>query len=145
MRGLPGSGKSTLAKELGKNGVVFSTDDFFMDQGEYKFNPNLLGKYHQLNYEKTVEAMQKGLSPIVVDNTNTQPFEMKNYVHAAEKYGYSIEFKEPQTEWAWNANELAKRNTHNVPVETIQKMVDRYDRNIDLDYIKNSKAPWEKK
>jgi adenylate kinase family enzyme len=34
MRGLPGSGKSTLAKNLaGANGVVYSTDDFFMVKG----------------------------------------------------------------------------------------------------------------
>lgn len=34
MRGLPGSGKSTLAKKLaGANGVVYSTDDFFMVKG----------------------------------------------------------------------------------------------------------------
>jgi len=34
MRGLPGSGKSTLAKNLAvTNGVVYSTDDFFMVKG----------------------------------------------------------------------------------------------------------------
>jgi NEDD4-binding protein 2 len=34
MRGLPGSGKSTLAKKLaGENGVIYSTDDFFMKNG----------------------------------------------------------------------------------------------------------------
>ena len=30
MRGISGSGKSSLAKELGKNGVVLSTDDFLL-------------------------------------------------------------------------------------------------------------------
>jgi NEDD4-binding protein 2 len=144
MRGLPGSGKSTLAQQLGQGGVVFSTDDFFMEDGKYNFNPKMLGKNHASNYARTVEAMKRGISPIVVDNTNTQSFEMKNYVLAGQQYGYTIEFREPQTEWAWNAPELAKRNTHGVPEDKIQQMIDRYDPNTDMDYIINSKAPWEK-
>lgn len=59
MRGLPGSGKSTLAKQLGENGVVFSTDDFFMVGDKYEFNPKLLGQYHQQNLQRTIEAMKK--------------------------------------------------------------------------------------
>lgn len=68
---------------------------------------------------------------------------MKQYVIAAEKYGYKIQIKEPQTDWAWDAQQLAEKNTHKVPQDTIQKMIDRYDKNVDLDYIKKSKAPWE--
>jgi adenylate kinase family enzyme len=44
MRGLPGSGKSTKAKELaGEQGLVFSTDDFFMVNGKYIFDPKMIG------------------------------------------------------------------------------------------------------
>jgi adenylate kinase family enzyme len=43
MRGLPGSGKSTLAKVLaGEHGLVYSTDDFFIQNGEYKFDSKML-------------------------------------------------------------------------------------------------------
>jgi adenylate kinase family enzyme len=36
MRGLPGSGKSTKAKVLaGEQGVIFSTDDFFIVNGKF--------------------------------------------------------------------------------------------------------------
>lgn len=39
MRGLPGSGKSTTAKKLaGSEGVVYSTDDFFMVKGKYQYD-----------------------------------------------------------------------------------------------------------
>ena len=144
MRGLPGSGKSTLAKELGSGGVVFSTDDFFIEQGEYKFDPKLLAKNHLKNLERTIKAMENNTTPIVVDNTNTTPYEMKNYVLAAEKYGYHVEFQEPKTDWAWDVKTLSKKNTHKVPEQAIQSMIDRYDKNTDIDYIKNSKAPWEK-
>ena len=37
--GLPGSGKSTKAKELaGTEGIILSTDEFFMKDGEYQFD-----------------------------------------------------------------------------------------------------------
>ena len=47
MRGVPGSGKSTLAKRIaGDNGVIYSTDDFFMVKGEYVYDVKMIGKYH---------------------------------------------------------------------------------------------------
>lgn len=71
MRGLPGSGKSTLAKKLaGQAGVIYSTDDFFMIKGEYVYDPKKIGEYHQKNFERTSESIKKGVSPIVIDNTN---------------------------------------------------------------------------
>lgn len=115
-----------------------------MEDDKYNFNPKLLTKNHQLNLNRTIDAMKKGVSPIVADNTFMTAWEMKNYVLAGQKYGYAIEFREPQTEWAWNAPELAKRNTHGVPEDKIKQMIDRYDPNTDIDYIVNSKAPWEK-
>jgi predicted kinase len=143
MRGLPGSGKSTLAQQLGQGGVVFSTDDFFMKGNQYVFDPKMLGKNHASNYARTVEAMKRGISPIVVDNTSVQLWTMKNYVLAGQKYGYQIEFKEPQTEWTWNANELAKRNTHKVPLKSIEKMIQQYEPNASIEEILKSKNPNE--
>lgn len=44
MRGVPGSGKSTKAKKLaGSNGVIYSTDDFFMKNGEYIYDVKFIG------------------------------------------------------------------------------------------------------
>lgn len=44
MRGLPGSGKSTLAKKIAnKYGLIYSTDDFFMVNNEYVFDPKMIG------------------------------------------------------------------------------------------------------
>lgn len=89
MRGLPGSGKSTLAKKIaGSNGVIYSTDDFFMVKGEYRYDVKMIGAYHEKNLERTVEAMQKRLPLIVIDNTNVKLWEMRKYVEAAENYGY---------------------------------------------------------
>lgn len=44
MRGLPGSGKSTKAKKIaGSQGVVYSTDDFFMVKGQYVYDGSKIG------------------------------------------------------------------------------------------------------
>jgi NEDD4-binding protein 2 len=88
MRGCPGSGKSTLAKQLGQGGVVLGSDDFFMINGTYQFDPNMLSDAHLWNQGRVLSAMKKGITPIVVDNTNTQSWEMKPYVEMAQKYGY---------------------------------------------------------
>ncbi|KAK5984223.1 hypothetical protein GCK32_022341, partial [Trichostrongylus colubriformis] len=51
MRGVPGSGKSYLANSLATNhgGVVYSTDDFFIRDGQYQFQPEKLEEYHRNN------------------------------------------------------------------------------------------------
>lgn len=71
MRGLPGSGKSTKAKILaGPQGLIFSTDDFFMVNGHYVYDPKMIGDYHKKNLERTVKAMLEEKPLIVIDNTN---------------------------------------------------------------------------
>lgn len=144
-RGISGSGKSTLAKSLVGNGVIFSTDDFFHDENnKYKFNHSKLGLYHKANQERTEKAMRSGITPIVIDNTNIQFFEMKPYVRMAQQYGYEVEFHEPNTPWKFDAEELTKRNTHGVGRDVIDRMLQRYQHNPTPEEILNSKAPWEK-
>lgn len=139
-RGLPGSGKSTMAKQLaGSTGVIYSTDDFFMQNGKYNFNPGKLGEYHQKNFERAKLAMEQGVSPIVVDNTNTTAWEPKKYVQEAIKHGYKIEVKEPNTPWKFDVDELSKKNTHNVPTDSIKKMLNRWHHDLTVDDILNSK------
>jgi len=137
-RGISGSGKSTLAKTLAPKENIFSTDDFFMVDGEYRFDPKKLGEYHKKNQQRVEEALKKGISPIVVDNTNTQGWEIKPYVELADKYGYGVELKEPNTPWKFDSKELSKRNTHGVPEDSIKRMIDRYQHELTVDDIRKS-------
>lgn len=142
MRGISGSGKSTLAKQLaGKDGVIFSTDDLFINPktGKYEFNGRLIHRNHQINYNNSVDAMSKGITPIVIDNTNIRFSEFRKYVEAAQQYGYKVDFKEPVTPWAWDADELFKRNTHGVPKESIQRMIDRFEKDPTVEKVLQSK------
>ena len=141
MRGLSGSGKSTLAEELGEGGVVYSADDFFMVEGEYVFDAEGLGYAHFWNQGRVEEAMKQQLSPIVADNTNVKEWEMKPYVELAVKYGYAVEIREPQTPWKFDPEELAKRNSHGVPLETIEHLVQEWDHGPTVESILESEKP----
>ncbi|XP_071443367.1 NEDD4-binding protein 2 [Hetaerina americana] len=94
LRGLPGSGKSSLSKQLlahpgGQSGCTCSADDFFLvprggkNQKEYCFDPLRLEDAHKHCRIQVLRAMAHGVSPIIVDNTNTQAWEMLPYVEMA--------------------------------------------------------------
>jgi len=143
MRGGSGSGKSYKAKQIaGENGVICSADDFFAEKGggEYAFDPSLLGQAHQQCQNRALEAIQKDLSPVVIDNTNTRLWEMrklKPIINIAQSKGYSVRIEEPETEW-WkdrNIDDMVDKNSHGVPREAIEKMVNRYESNITIDDI----------
>lgn len=141
MRGLPGSGKSTLAQQLGKGGIVLSTDDYFERDGEYVFDPLKLSEAHRWNYIRALNAMKKGISPIVIDNNTVQAWEAKPYVTEGLRYGYEIRIQEPNTPWKFDAEELTKRNKHQVPLEIIHKKLDKWEPNINVEDIVQSKMP----
>ena len=142
MRSPGSSGKSTLAKQLGAGGIVLSSDDFFMKEGKYVFDVNLLGYAHKWNQNRTEEAMQKGISPIVIDNTNTKLVECRKYLELGLKYGYKIEFVSPNwspnlktKEGKWNTdflmqlqqNKDRKDINKTIPKEVIERQVNRFE------------------
>ena len=137
MRGCPGSGKSTLATELkGRNGRVFSTDDFFVrSDGEYVFDPKKVAAYHKRNQERAREAVSSGVSPVVIDNTNTTYWEMRPYVETGLRHGYRVEFVEPSTPWRYDTSELSRRNSHGVNEETIKRMLKRFQKNPTVESV----------
>jgi len=137
LRGLPGSGKSTLAAKFVKNSgvesVVLSTDQFFLQpDGSYKFRPDKLQEAHLANQRKAADAVKKRLRMVIIDNTNTEVWEMREYVSLGVTNGYRIHIVEPNTGWKFNARQLASRNSHGVPIAKIKVMLDRYERNVSL-------------
>ena len=128
LRGLPGSFKSTLANSFKEEGaVVFSTDNFFMVNGEYKFTPELIKEAHTWNKMNALKAMFSSFPFIVIDNTATKWYEVEDYVNMGLKYGYEIDFLEPDNPDRFNVDLCFERNTHNVPKEVIQRMKDRWE------------------
>ncbi|CAG5083334.1 Oidioi.mRNA.OKI2018_I69.PAR.g10351.t1.cds [Oikopleura dioica] len=130
MRGLPGSGKSTLAQsivksynEAGKKGIICSADDFFMDnRGNYNFDPTRLSEAHEFCRQKADKFMKKCFEAVIIDNTNTEIWQMLPYAKMALSFRYRISIEEPNTVWKLNVRELARRNRHNVPQQRISIM-----------------------
>ncbi|KFO57385.1 NEDD4-binding protein 2-like 2 [Corvus brachyrhynchos] len=144
LRGLPGSGKSTLSRALlgqSCDGIVLSTDDYFRQQYGYTYNAAQLGDAHEWNRKRAKQAMEQGKSPVIIDNTNTQAWEMKPYVEVALEKGYRVEFHEPDTWWKFDPEELEKRNKHGVTREKIAQMLERYEYQISIPIVMNSVVP----
>ena len=85
MRGAQGSGKSTMAKKIqqflesrGKSVKIVEADNFFMVNGEYRFNPALLHLGHKSCQAKAKFWHLKGYT-VIVANTNTSKREFEAY------------------------------------------------------------------
>jgi predicted kinase len=129
IRGLPGSGKSTLAKALAghEGGQICSADDYFCinEKSEYRYVRADIGKAHAWCQRKALAAMNANLRTVVIDNTNTTLKEMRSYlphIRLAGQLGYKVSIRSPKTAWAFDIDELVKRNSHGVPKEHIEKM-----------------------
>lgn len=144
MRGLPGSGKSTLARMMAtglsshKHVVVVSADDYFMRDGVYEFDPTKIALAHGQCQQRAKGACADGVT-VIVDNTNTQRWEMEPYIALARTYGYDLQVITVET--SLSASDLAWRCSHGVPVETIQRMRDNWESNWQAG---NPLPPWER-
>jgi predicted kinase len=123
LRGLPGSGKSTLAKSLG--GIHIEADQYFMVDGEYKFDGSKIKLAHNYCQSQTGAWMrsngeQVNVDRIVVSNTFTQEWEMQPYFEMAEKYGYRVYSLIVE-------NRHGGINEHGVPEEKLEQMKTRFE------------------
>ena len=129
MVAIPGAGKSTLAAQMkataeakGKTCVICSTDDQFIINGSYQFNPSLLFKNHLANQNKARDACREGINSVIIDNTNLNAKHRQVYEEIAAEFGYdctTIVVGEFTPEFA---KVCAERNRHGVPLESILRM-----------------------
>ena len=183
MRGLPGSGKSTkinalLKKYGGDENHIFSADNYWIknildrrrmgeevpeeaELEEYRRNwsPERLAAAHKWNQDNFRAAIDMGLSPVIVDNTNVKPWDFQKYIEYADKAGYEIKFEEPTSPWWMEyrpylrdrklnpakldelAKILAERGKHGVPLSTIRRMMDKWQDDFDVDVLLGKKKP----
>ena len=125
MRCLPGSGKSTIVamlQEKYKESAVCSADRFFTQgDGTYSWSREKLSAAHEQCHTKAIEACEAKTPVVIIDNTNIKRWEMKFYVELASQHCYTVVVVTPKTPWCLDVEELAKRNTHRVPVEALQE------------------------
>lgn len=129
LRGLPGSGK-TFTADLLSNGEypVLSADMYFEDtDGNYNFDASKLKDAHKWCLDRCEMFMQSSeyvirdpYDKIFIANTFTQEWEMEAYFELAEKYGYNVVALIVE-------NRHGSESIHNVPLETIDKMKNRFN------------------
>ena len=123
VRGIPGSGKSTFAKTLG--GTHIEADQYFVDvDGNYNFDGGKIKLAHEYCRAQTeawmrTDGTQVNVDRIVVSNTFTQEWEIKPYFELAKEYGYKVFTIIVE-------NRHGNESIHNVPEESLVKMVNRF-------------------
>jgi len=118
VRGISGSGKTTFANTLGCS--VYSADDYFMVDGEYKFVASLLPDAHADCKAKVHRDMYNGVDKIAVANTFTQEWEMADYFYLANAHDYTVFTIIVE-------NRHGGKNVHNVPDSSVEKMRERFE------------------
>lgn len=148
LRGIPASGKTTIAEGIISHNIYksdsvkvfhYSSDEYWeRPDGHYDFNPARLYHAHKWNQDRCKQCLKQNVNSnwafniLIIDNTNTVWKEVEPYIKIAKEAGVlltDIVVQEPITPWAKDAQECFERSkaTHNVPLETIQKMLDRWE------------------
>jgi predicted kinase len=89
LRAAQGAGKSFTATQLNQlpNSIICCADDYFMVNGEYKFDGSKLKYAHQECQQKFINALELGKENIIVANCNARERDFAFYVEAAKQYG----------------------------------------------------------
>lgn len=133
LRGVSGSGKTTYADYLKslfntdftRDCIICTADEYFEQDGEYKFDPTKLGAAHKYCYDKFFNGLKANTELIIVANTSTRESECKPYLDAARAHGYTVFSLVVE-----NVN--GTKDVHNVPEETLNKQKQRLLSSIKL-------------
>lgn len=162
LRGISGSGKSTWARfmmrydvtQLMNNGeastfmwhlydtcpvprTVFSADNYFMKDGEYRFDQRNLSVAHGLCLKNFTESVRlppgnSTAQTLVIDNTNCSVSEVAPYAALAAAYSHELHvvtlIGDPKTCW--------KRGHHGVPFSGVLRQ------DMNLRKSLNEWPPW---
>ena len=137
MRGLSGCGKTSYVNEQLREDEDYyrycSADKYFINNetGEYEFNPRDLSKAHEQCMSDFIEAVfNPDVYVVVVDNTNSQHWEFRNYWELAMLCGYEVDIIHVKLDVKpigyRDLKLLSMRNTHGVPFEVIKQMSERW-------------------
>lgn len=149
MRGVSGSGKSTWVREAmeadrwGKGArIVVVSADFYWD--EHPFSPSRLPEAHAWCRGRAMRAafedVGKGLV-LIVDNTNTRFWEFRDYVAMARFSDMQIEVVELLPADLGAVIDCAQRNIHKVPVSTVVRQWEHWEKLPDLQGVYSFAVP----
>jgi len=139
--GLPGSGKTFLATLLAMGDHLYAADDYFMRGGEYQFDPDQLPAAHMYCQLHVRNACEAGAERVIVHNTFSNRWEAEPYRAIAEEYGYAF-FSVTLGDSSIPLEDLASRNTHEVPLERLEAMANGDAMSLTAD--SDPRPPWER-
>lgn len=134
MRGPSGSGKSTLIAELEKDyGVtasVCSADNYWYFGKEktpenYKFDFSKLGASHAYCYSECEKAIASNNELIVIDNTNINLRDFKDYIELGTNAEYEVIL---HSIVGITPEDSFRLNVHKVPLEVCIRMVKNFQK-----------------
>jgi hypothetical protein len=70
---------------------------------------------------------------------------MKRYVELARQYGYEVDVQTSETDWAWDAEKCAEKNSHGVQAGKLKQMKDAFEQFTTVEDILNSNMPQHNK
>jgi hypothetical protein len=88
--------------------------------GVYNWMPERIGAAHDWCQRKCAKFMKRRAERIVVANTSTTERELKPYYDLARNFGYTVYSVIVE-------NRHNGQNIHDVPDQTLEKMVNRFD------------------
>lgn len=133
LKGVSGAGKSSYAEymeylfstDYNKDCIICTADEYFEQDGEYKFDPTKLGAAHNYCFNKFLDGIKNKIELVIVANTSTRESECSKYLDAARAHGYTIFSLVVE-----NVN--GTKSVHNVPEETLAKQKQRLLSSIKL-------------
>lgn len=120
-RGLPGSGKDYhIAKTFANvEHIVCSADDYYMVNGEYRYDANMIGKAQTACMQKYMLALTGGrVSYVVISNTNLLAWNISPYIAVAEAMGIEADITQIEAP----VDVCIARNVHGVPAQRMLEM-----------------------
>jgi len=132
LRGCPGNGKSLLAEQIannvaytGNSVLICCADDYFMKDGKYIWDATKIGNAHLECKSKYENAIEHGVSTIIVANTNTTARDVKFYRNIANIHGYIVFVLTVEN---WHNG----KDVHNVPDDVKLTMADSLKNSLRL-------------
>ena len=128
LRSRSGGGKSFTAEKLSRlpNSLIICADDYFMVDGEYRFNSQYLHAAHRECQIKFFNALNnKTAENIIVANTNTKESDFAYYRDTAKNFGADVIFMVIE-------NRHGGVSVHNVPQNTLDRQANNIKMSLSL-------------
>lgn len=125
IRGISGSGKTTLARQMASKLECphYEADMYFVNgNGEYVFDASKLQRAHAWCFNEVAEQLSMDRD-VIVSNTFTRLWEMRNYIDFALERGVKVHIITCRSRY---------QNVHGLTEDMVNKQAARFQSNLDI-------------